>query len=378
MSNEIVLTEKVKAEDESYADDALFNITSFGTDIMLSQIVSMYKTGDIEKPDLQRNYVWTKAEASRFIDSILLGLPVPSIFLAKDQDNRLQIVDGYQRITTVCDYFEGIFHANNSVFKLSNKENIHPRWRNKSYSELNDAEQREIRTYSLHAIVFEQKHPSDNSGMYQIFERINTGGRILKPQEIRNSVYHGSFNDMLKNLNHSDIWRKILGNNKLDTRMSDVELILRFFAFLDIKNRSEFKLSRINLVKYLNQYMSDHININDDEKRKFTNVFNSIMEYIESHFGPHVFRTAHKSDSGELKWATKVNPVIFDAVCTATYLANKRSSLPQVSLESRYERLVTDMNFCKVTEQRTTNVDNIISRVNIAARILYNVELTNE
>lgn len=372
---EVSLTEKIKAEEESYTDDALYNITSFGTDIMLSQIVLMYENGDIEKPDLQRNYVWTKAEASRFMDSILLGLPVPSIFLAKDKDKRLQIVDGFQRITTIYDYFKGVFSADNSVFKLSNRENIYSRWRNKAYSELSEEEKRAVRTYSIHAIVFEQKKPSDNSGMYQIFERINTGGRVLKPQEIRNSVYHGSFNNLIKSLNKILVWRSILGNATPDTRMSDIELILRFFAFVDLKNRDEYQQKQINLVKYLNTYMSDHVDIDVEESEKFKSVFLEVISYLNSHLGTHAFRAGKTQKDGTVRWAQKVNPVIFDAVCTATYLSSKVLQLPDKPLDLLYEQLVTNPDFIMATTQRTTNISNIKKRTEMAAKVLYDVDI---
>lgn len=166
--------ESIVEESESYSDDSLYNITSFGIDMSFREIVTMYKEGDLEKPELQRKYVWTKNEASRFIDSILLGLPVPSIFLAKTNDNKRLIVDGYQRIMTVYDYMEGVFSGDSKKFRLSNSDNIHPNWRGKTFEELTDEQKRTIKTYPIHAIVFEQKHPQDDTGMYQIFERINT------------------------------------------------------------------------------------------------------------------------------------------------------------------------------------------------------------
>ena len=105
--------EDIEEETESYSDDSLFNISSFGTDISFRELISMYDEGDLEKPELQRKYVWQKLEASRFIDSILLGLPVPSIFLAKTNDERRLIVDGYQRIMTVYDYVTRVSQIKN-------------------------------------------------------------------------------------------------------------------------------------------------------------------------------------------------------------------------------------------------------------------------
>jgi uncharacterized protein with ParB-like and HNH nuclease domain len=174
--------EEITEEQETYTDDALYNITSYGIDMSFREILSMYTEGDIEKPELQRNYVWTKKEASRFIDSILLGLPVPSIFLAKTPESKLLIVDGYQRIMTVYDYINGVFSGDNSIFKLTKADNIHPNWRGKAYVELTESQKRSIRMYTIHAIVFEQKQPQNDTGMYKFFERINTGGRTLKPK----------------------------------------------------------------------------------------------------------------------------------------------------------------------------------------------------
>ncbi|MCQ5098288.1 DUF262 domain-containing protein [Blautia producta] len=251
---EQMIVDEIKEEMDGYSDDSLFNITSFGTDMTFRELITMYEEGDLEKPEMQRNYVWNKNEASRFIDSVLLGLPVPSIFLAKTKDEKRLIVDGYQRIMTVYDYVQrGIFGGDGKSFALSNSEIINKRWRGKTFQELQPEEKRRIRNFPIHAIVFEQKEPQDDTGMYQIFERINTGGRTLKPQEIRNCVYHGDFNKLLVELNKNANWRKIYNDGVEDTRMADIELILRMFAFGYIYSQEEIQQKQINLVKYLNQ-----------------------------------------------------------------------------------------------------------------------------
>ena len=167
--------ENIVEEMSSYSDDSLFNISSFGTDISFRELITMYDEGDLEKPEMQRRYVWQKQEASRFIDSILLGLPVPSIFLAKNNEEKRLIVDGYQRIMTVYDFVKkGIFGGDGKSFSLSNTESINKKWRGKTFAELKPEEQRKIKNSPIHAIIFEQKEPKDDTGMYQIFERINT------------------------------------------------------------------------------------------------------------------------------------------------------------------------------------------------------------
>ena len=160
------IIDEIEEEISEYSDDALFNITSFGADMSFRELITMYEEGDLEKPEMQRNYVWNKNEASRFIDSILLGLPVPSIFLAKTSDEKRLIVDGYQRIMTVFDYVKkGVFGGDGKSFSLSNSEIINERWRGKTFQELQPEEQRKIRNSSIHAIVFEQKQPKDDTGM---------------------------------------------------------------------------------------------------------------------------------------------------------------------------------------------------------------------
>ena len=377
MGKDSLLIEVNIQENESYSDDSLFNITSFGNDIMLSQLVSMYDEGDIEKPELQRKYVWTKLEASRFIDSILLGLPVPSIFLAKTENSKFLIVDGYQRIMTIHDYLRGMpFSDETNVFKLSDNNVIYPQWRGKSYNELSDSQKRSIRTYTIHAIVFEQKYPRNDTGMYQIFERINTGGRTLKPQEIRNCIYHGSFNDLLMNLNKEEKWRQIVGI-KEDSRMSDVELILRFFAFNDLSNRQEYSQGQINLVKYLNDYMSDCSNIASDELLNKRKQFVDVINYLQHSIGPEVFHNITQK-KGEVKWANKINPVVFDSVCTATVKCLNSfdtNNVNQRYLFEKYKQLLLSDEYKSIIKQRTTNIENIKSRVSLAAKFLFGIEI---
>ena len=195
--------EVIKDElEDSYSNDDLYNINSWGADLSFRELISMYDEDELLKPELQRKYVWEKPEASRFIESILLGLPVPSIFLANTKDEKKLIIDGYQRIMTIFDYVNGIWTKDGKVFKLSNTEKINERWRGKAFGELSKTDQRRIRSTTIHAIVFEQRSPEDNdTSLYQVFERINTGGRALMPQEIRNCVNQGMFNDLIFELN---------------------------------------------------------------------------------------------------------------------------------------------------------------------------------
>lgn len=368
--DEIVLEETAE-ELMAYSDDDLYNINSWGADLSFREIITMYEEGELLKPELQRKYVWTRTEASRFIDSILLGLPVPSVFFAKEQNETMLIIDGFQRIMTVNDYVNGVFSGDGKIFKLSNSENINDRWRGRAFAELESEEKRRIRNTTIHAIIFEQKYPRNDTGMFQIFERINTGGRTLRAQEIRNCVYQGKCNDLLFELNKYDSWRKVLGLAVEDARMADLELILRYFAMRDLHGRQEGKLKQINLAKYLNHYMSDKTLSSDEDilgmKQEFVNMIDVVFEL----FGEKAFKNLKKESED---FASKINPAIFDAVSVATSFAIKKECIfAKEDYLKKYKELLKNEEFRLASSNRTTNIDNIKTRIELAALNIYGV-----
>ena len=359
-------------EEQMYSDDDLYNINSWGADLSFREIISMYEEDELLKPELQRKYVWTKMEASRFIDSILLGLPVPSVFFAKEPDETMLIIDGFQRIMTVFDYVKGIFSGDGKVFKLSNTENINSRWRGKAFAELEVEEKRRIRNTTIHAIIFEQKYPRNDTGMFQIFERINTGGRTLKAQEIRNCVYQGKCNDLLFKLNKNQDWREILGTQDEDPRMADLELILRFFAMSELVNRPEVNNKQINLAKYLNGYMGDKTKVSNAEIAKMEEKFINMIKTCKNVFGGNAFKNLKSDFEG---FTNKINPALFDAISVATAYVIERKVLDEkINYLERYVQLLKKEEFKELISRRTTNVSNIMARINMASLKIYGVE----
>jgi len=368
----VVGIEEISEEQLSYSDDDLYDINSWGADLPFRELITQYEEEDLLKPELQRNYVWTKHEASRFIDSVLLGLPVPSIFLAKEENEKLLIVDGYQRIMTVYDYYRGVFSGDNKSFKLSNTETINEKWRGKTFAELTAEEQRRIKMTTIHAIIFEQKHPNGNTGMYQVFERINTGGKVLKPQEIRNCVYSGEFNKLLIQLNKNSTWRYLLDEPNEDSRMADMELILRFFAMTDIKNSDVIKQNQINLMKYLNIYMGKNRKLSPEKFDELSNKFISAIESVRELLGDIAFRPTNEVTSRRKR---KLQPAIFDAISAATVYVKERE-IP-INYENgllRYKELLDNEDFKEAITKRTTNTSNIKKRIELASKILYGVK----
>ncbi len=360
---------------DDYSDDDLFKISSWGADLSFRELINRYDDNELIKPELQRNYVWDKSEASRFIDSILLGLPVPSVFLAKTKDEKLLIIDGYQRIMSVRDYVKGKFSKDNSVFKLSRTEKIHEKWRNKAFLELEEELQRKIRNTTIHAIVFTQQHPTnEDTSLFQIFERINSNGRTLLPQEIRNCVYQGPINSLLFDLNNNEKWRKLWGNSRPEERMRDMEYILRFFALSELIS-NPITTNKISLKKYLNKYMGTHNN--ESEIKGLRNRFNSAIEFVHENFGINAFQNISSLNDRihNIQYTQQFSPTIFDSLLISVdKFLSKGSNLPtenKFELEKKRISCLKHQEYINAISKETMKISNIQNRVQIMYRFLF-------
>ena len=215
-----------------------YSITSYGADYPVDSLIKRIKNEDILVPTFswdaptesqvvgfQRQYVWPRSKADRFIESLLLGLPVPGIFLVKEPSGVLLVLDGHQRLYTLNAFYEGII--NGREYRLSN---VQERFVNKRYKDLDTEDRRRLDDSIIHATIIRQDQPTeDQSSVYVIFERLNTGGVNLQPQEIRVALYHGEFVRVLQELSDDEAWSQLYGIKS--RRLKDMELILRFFAF---------------------------------------------------------------------------------------------------------------------------------------------------
>jgi hypothetical protein len=360
-------------DDDFYSDDDLFYISSWGADLSFRELIDRYKDGELIKPELQRKYVWDKTAASRFIDSLLLGLPVPSIFLAKTSNEKLLIIDGYQRIMTIYDYVRGIFSTDEKVFKLTRSPRINARWRGKAFGELDDTEQRKIKNTTIHAIIFVQDKPAaGNTSLFQIFERINTSGRTLLPQEIRNCVSQGALNNLLFELNLLPNWRSLYGLSTEDARMRDLEFILRFFALSSDTMKAETRES-ISLKCFLNVYMNEHRDPSEDELANYRIRFIKAVDFLHTFFGSSAFHNISLTYHDRL--VEKFNPTIFDSIMIATDFALSQgiSSLPE-NPEAARRQLLRDEEYRAAITRQTMRVNSIRTRIGKATRMLFGLD----
>ena len=221
---EELLIEETELSDDDEAQDIRYEIMAYPADYTLQVLYDKWRSDQLIIPHFQRNYVWNDTQASRLIESFLLGLPVPQVFLHRDRsDPKLTVIDGHQRISTIVRFFKGEF----------NLKGVNSTWNGRSYESLIEYDQAVLNDSALRAIIIRQIRPKDTSSIYHIFERLNTGGVRLNEMEIRRALHHGEANPLLERLNLNPDWRLIIGTPKPELRFRDVELILRILALAD-------------------------------------------------------------------------------------------------------------------------------------------------
>lgn len=342
-------TLEIEADDEQDNEVLVeYDITTYPSDFTLSGLAKMWKDGDITIPDYQREFVWTIKQSSLLIESFLIGLPVPPVFFYIDDYNKNLVVDGQQRLLSIFFYLEGYFgHENEKgkrqTFRLTGLNEKNP-FHNKRFIDLDVKDRRKLETSVLRAINIRQLAPKDQStSVYHIFERLNTGGTPLKPQEIRNCVFRGDFLNKLRELNENKNWRSILGKKLIDKHQNDVELILRSFGLCHHLDEYEKPMK-----EFLSKVAKKYQNVTSGKVEKFVIDFEKAAKIIHENFRPKPF-----SVRGPL------NTSLFDSIFCA--IINNVNHLPN-DLTERYEKLLTDENFIELTTLATTDAKIVKDR----------------
>jgi len=339
---------EVKVTDES-SDEVVpykYSITSYGADYPVDALVQRLEKDIIFIPKFQRSYVWTKSQASRFIESLLLGLPVPGIFLSREAETgRLLVIDGQQRLKTLQSFYEGIFMG--KEFAL---ENVQTRFLGKTYKTLMGEDKIRLDDSIIHATIIRQDEPSDDeSSIYHIFERLNTGGTQLQPQEIRACIFHGKFNELLNKLNIYKHWRRIYGPRS--KRLKDQELILRFFALYFFLH--EYKRP---IKEFLNDYMGKNRSLTLQNEKELEDIFIRVIKLISLTLGKRAFRIERA-----------INAAVFDAVMVGiSRRLNKGSIANPSDLIEAYDLLMTNSIFINACRTGTSDETNVTTRTDLA------------
>ena len=342
----------LSVEDEQEYESVAINydISSYPSDFTLSGIARMWEDGDILIPDYQREFVWTMQQSSLLIDSFLCGLPVPPVFFYVDEENKNLVIDGQQRILSVVFFFEGYCGKKNAlgkskVFRLSGLNEKNPYF-NQSFDDLDEVSQRKLKQAVLRAVNIRQLNPAgESTSAYHIFERLNTGGTPLKQQEIRNCVFRGRLNKLLKEANKDENWRKILGKHNLDKHQKDIELLLRVFALVGAASDYEKPMK-----EFLNQAMKKHITGASKKVTDFFITFEKVMESVVNTLGEKPFHLR-----GPL------NVSALDSVLSV--LIEYNETVDFSNLKNNYSELLKDVYFDEYTSINTTDTNTVKKRV---------------
>ncbi len=268
-------------------------------DYSIRQLVGEIESGGIRLDvEYQRKYVWDDGKASRLIESLLLNVPIPVVYVAEDEDFSFEVIDGLQRLTTLRRYLADEF----ALTGVTVLEEI----RGKRYSELAPRDQRRLSNRTIRCIAITMdSHPDIK---FDVFERLNTNVAVLTAQEIRNCVYRGDFNESLKRLGEYGPLNDLVGSSGR-RRMVPAELVLRFFSLLDGLDSYRPPLSQ-----FVNRYMRErrHRPLSVDEIA----LFKSCVDTAVSRFGPKAFQVPDRN--GVMH--NTVHKALFDAVmiCLAT------------------------------------------------------------
>lgn len=350
--------EEIEVDDVANESDTHieYDIATYPSDLTLSVIHEMWKNEEIVIPTFQRNFVWNIKQSSYLVESFLVGLPVPQVFFYISEKNKSLVIDGQQRIKSVIFFLEGYFGEENlqgrrQVFRLTGLDEKSPYY-NKRFVDLTEADQRKLKNAVLRAVNIRQLAPHDQStSMYHIFERLNTGGTPLKPQEIRNCVFHGQIVELLHDLNEDEAWRRIIGKKMLDKYQKDVEQVLRIFALSERPGEYEKPMK-----EFLNTQMGLHRTGKDGPSVSFKKEFVEVCELVDETLPEKPFHIR-----GPL------NLAVLDSVM-ATLISNKKARAD--GLEDRFSALLKDAKFKDAIFYNTSDASVVQERMKLAKQYL--------
>lgn len=360
-----------------------YDVSVFPSDFTIAAIFSLINSGAVSMPVFQRNYVWDRKRASRFIESLILGLPVPQVFLYQKALNKFLVIDGQQRLLSVY-YFvrqrfplpekraelRKIFDDNNGIpedvlsddkyfqdFKLQLPK-TEDRGKNPlqglKYSTLGIYDSFEYMTMRCMA-VRNNNADGDDRAVFEIFSRLNTGGVKLGSQEIRACLYYSEFYRMVCRLNQNSIWRALCGKPE-DSRFRDTDILLRAFALLC--NGEQYNGS---MNAFINRYTKEAMDYSSDDIAYFCNLFESFMEACREL--PRELFTTRKG---------KLNAALFESVfvVAAGECFKNRSLVTGKLQQESISKLKADPEFAEAVTHSTSHTKNVARRIEKAREYL--------
>ena len=279
---------------------------------------------------------------------------MPGVFLFKDpESNRLMVVDGQQRLRTLQAFYKGMFDGR--AFRLVG---VAPEFANKTYEGLNHTDRRHLDNAIIYAAVFQQNEPRDDrSSIYSVFERLNTSGSPLQPQEIRATVYRGGLNDLLSKLAANEHWQQLYRASR--ARKKDEEIILRFLALYHSLGEYQRPMKR-----FLNDFMNRHREPGSEVIEEYRRRFEETVGVVARVLGPEALRPERS-----------LNVSVADAVLVGLARRLAEGSIQnEDDLRPATRRIVSSLREGDLYTVGTTDKDRVVSRIGIATREYGGVE----
>ena len=310
------------------------------SDRSLTEFERWYKEGSlILDTDWQREYVWTPKRASRLIESFVIGLPVPVIYLAVNNDNEYEVIDGLQRLTSV-------FNFLNNGYKLTGLE-IKKDLNGYQFKDLHKPLQNKLRNSTLRTIELTQTPQKDL--VFLMFERLNTGGVALNEMEIRNCLYRGKLIDLIKELAKFKEFKNCVTQKNIHKRMKDRTLVLRFLGFYQMT----YSKARKGLKAFFNEFCETYRNPSEVKLKEFSDKFNHAMKAAYSVFGDRGFRLKPTSRT--------TNASVFQVICVSftDYDLGALTRSADSIVEAYLDLIATDPRWVECVSTSTGSYDRI-------------------
>ncbi|WP_291314445.1 DUF262 domain-containing protein [Corynebacterium sp. UBA2622] len=300
---------------------------------------------DIETAGFQRGFVWRKPQMDRFVESLLLGFPIPGIFLVRQGDGRMLVLDGQQRLRTLSHFYDGLFSGRE--FSLNY---VSETFRGLTYRNLPAELRRKLDNTFMQTVIVTAQPDADNmDAIYQIFERLNSGGTQLTAHEIRVALFAGPIIEYLETLNRSPDWRQLYGRK--NKRIRDQELVARILAlFLHSDEYSR------PLKTFINKFLEANRNGVRDETRQAGELFLQASSLLSENFGEDALRRASK----------QVNNAWTDGLYFGIMKRLSQGPLDVEELKSGYDSLRKNEEFQRFSTSSSADEQQVKQRLQIA------------
>ncbi len=301
-------------------------------------------------PSFQRQYVFDDIKASRLIESLLMDVPLPTIYLSQEVDETNEVIDGQQRLTSFIRFIKNEF----SLKRLTVFKELNGKW----FKDLPKDITGKILKSTLRCIIV--KSDSNPEIKFDIFERLNSGSIHLTKQELRNCIFRGSYSNLLRELVTEPDWLRLIGAKEPHKRMLDCEMILRFFAFYHGSNTYSAPMS-----KFLNNEANIYQNASLETIKNLRQVFTKSVKMSLTVFGDQAFKRLEAGNQKDpnARFDRKLNMSLFDVVMVGFTQYEPRDIVPKSdAIRSKLDELMTTNEEFKDTILLSTSSRNKVQK----------------